>query len=54
MKQDRVKAEQKRLVVGTRRVHRAQKILARAKAALNVTRKRIVDAKAAQKKAAKQ
>lgn len=53
MKQDRVKAEQKRLVLAARRVTRAKKILAKANKAVNVTRKRIANAKAAQKKAKK-
>ena len=54
MKNDRVKAEQKHLVSATRRVTRAKKMLAKANKAVNATRKRIVAAKAAQKKAAKQ
>jgi hypothetical protein len=54
MGHDRVKAEKKRLVTATRRVSRAKKILAKANKALDGTRKRIVDAKLAQKKAAKE
>ena len=54
MKNDRVKAAQKRLISATRRVTSAKKILAKANKAVNDTRKRIVAAKAAQKKAAKQ
>jgi hypothetical protein len=53
MKHDRVKAEQKRLASVTRRVTRAKKILAQANAALKTTRKRIVEATRAQKRAAK-
>jgi len=53
MTHDRVKAEQKRLVSGTRRVARAKKILAKANDALKQTRKRIVVAKRAQAAAAK-
>ena len=47
MKHDRVKAEQRRMLTATRRVNRAQK-------AVSMTRKRIVEAKRAQKVAAKQ
>lgn len=54
MKHDRVKAEQKRMLTATRRVTRAKKILDRAQKAVSMTRKRIVEAKRAQKAAAKQ
>ena len=54
MKQDRVKGEKKRLVAVTRRVARAEKMLAKAKKALNITKKRIVNATRAQKRAAKE
>jgi len=53
IKHNRVKAEQKHLVAAARRVTRAKKILAKANKAVNVTRKRIANAKAAQKKAKK-
>jgi hypothetical protein len=54
MKQDRVKAEKKRVIVATRRVTRAEKILAKAKKALNLTKKRVMNATRAQKRAAKE
>jgi len=54
MRHDRVKAEQKRMLTATRRVTRAKKILDRANKAVSMTRKRIVEAKRAQKAASKQ
>jgi hypothetical protein len=53
MPHDRVEAEKKHLVTATERVTRAKKILMKAKKALNVTKRRLVEAKLEKKQAAK-
>jgi hypothetical protein len=53
MGHDRVEAEKKHLVSATERVTRAKKLLMKAKKALNVTKRRLADAKIEKKEAAK-